>query len=63
MSSITNHFDSSIDLNYLILGRIQYHAALAIIGTWKRANFIKIYDELGWESLTDRRWPRRLSFL
>ena len=42
------------------LERIQYHAALAITGTWKGTNLNKIYDELGWESLTDRRWSRRL---
>ena len=42
------------------LERIQYHAALAITGSWKGTNLNKIYDELGWESLTDRRWCRRL---
>ena len=61
--SITNPFDSSINLNYLMntLERVQYHAALAITGSWKRTNLNRIYDELGWESLTDRRWCRRLS--
>ena len=39
---------------------IQYHLALAITGTWKGTNLNKIYDELGWESLIDRRWSRRL---
>ena len=60
--SITNPFDSSINLNYLMntLERIQYNAALAITGSWKGTNLNKIYDELGWESLTDRRWSRRL---
>jgi len=60
--SITNPFDSAINLNYLMnaLERIQYHAALAITGTWKGTNLSKIYEELGWESLTDRRWSRRL---
>ena len=62
MSSITNPFDSSINLNYLMntLERIQYHAPLAITGFWKGTNLNRIYDELGWESLTDRRWCRRL---
>ena len=27
--------------------RIQYHAGLAISGTWKGTNLNKIYDELG----------------
>ena len=60
--SITNPFDSSIHLSYLMhtLERIQYHAALAITGSWKGTNLNKIYDELSWESLTDRRWCRRL---
>ena len=38
------------------LERIQYQAALAITGSWKGTHLNKIYDELGWESLTDRRW-------
>ena len=60
--SITNPFDSSINLNCLLitLERIQYHAALAITVSWKGTNLNRVYDELGWESLTDRRWCRRL---
>ena len=42
------------------LERIQYHTALAITGSWKGTNQNKIYEELGWESLSDRRWPRCL---
>ena len=58
--SIINPFDSAINLNYLMktVERIQYQAVLAITGTWTNLN--KIYDELGWESLTDRRWSKRL---
>jgi len=40
--------------------KVQYHAALAITGTWQGSNRNKLYDELGWESLSDRRWCRRL---
>ena len=40
--------------------RIQYQAALLITGTWKGTSRNKLYNELGWESLTDRRWCRRL---
>ena len=36
--------------------RIQYQAALAITGGWKGTNRSKLYDELGWESLSGRRW-------
>ena len=40
--------------------RIQYQAAFAITGGWKVTNRSKLYDELGWESLSDRRWGRRI---
>ena len=56
--STTNPFDSII-LNYLMnKWKGSSIILLAITGTWKGTN--KIYDELGWESLTDRRWSRRL---
>ena len=40
--------------------KVQYQATLAITGTWLETNRNKLYEELGWESLTDRRWCRRL---
>ena len=40
--------------------QIQYRAALAITGAWKGTSCSKIYEELGWESLSDRRNCRRL---
>ena len=40
--------------------RIQYQAALAVTGAWQGSNRSKIYEELGWESLSDRRWCRRI---
>ena len=42
------------------LENIQYQTALRITGTWKGTNRTKIYEELGWESLSDRRWCRRI---
>ena len=39
--------------------RIQYQAALAITGAWQGSSRSKLYDELGWESLSDRRKFRR----
>ena len=38
--SITNPFDSSINLNYLMntMEMIQYQAAMAITGAWKGSN-------------------------
>ena len=40
--------------------RVQYRGALAVPGAWKGTNRSKIYDELGWESLSDRRKIHRL---
>ena len=40
--------------------RIQYQAALAVTGAWLGSSRSKPYDELGWESLSGRRWCRRL---
>ena len=39
--------------------RIQYQAALSITGAWKGSSCVKLYEELGWESLSDRRRSRR----
>ena len=40
--------------------QVQYQAALAITGCWHGSNRAKLYEELGWETLSDRRWSRRL---
>ena len=40
--------------------RIQYQAALAVSGSWQGSSRAKLYDELGWESLSDRRRCRRI---
>ena len=39
---------------------IQYQAALVVTGSWQSTSRDKIYKELGWESLSDRRYYRRL---
>ena len=39
--------------------RVQYRAALAVTGAWKGSSRSKLYDELGWESLSDRRNKQR----
>ena len=44
-----------------VLERTQYQAALAVSGAWKGTNRYKIYEELGWESLDQRRFFRRLT--
>ena len=40
--------------------RIQYQAALAVTGAWQGSSRSKLYGELGWESLSERRWCRRI---
>ena len=40
---------------------VQYSAALAVTGTWRGTSREKLYTELGWESLSSRRWSRRLT--
>ena len=40
--------------------KIQYQAALAITGAWQGSSRSKIYDELGWETLSDSRNCRRV---
>ena len=39
---------------------VQYQAALAITGTWKGTSRVKLYKELGLESLSDRRSSNRV---
>ena len=43
-----------------ILESIQYKVGLIVPGSWKGTNRAKLYKELGWESLSDRRHIRRL---
>ena len=40
--------------------RIHYQAALAITGAWQGTSRSKIYNELNWETLSDRRNCRRV---
>ena len=60
---ISNDFDSSLTLNYQMnaLERAQYQATLAVSGGWKGTNRDKIYEELGRETLDQRRFFRRLT--
>ena len=43
--------------------QIQYNAALAVTGVWHGSNRAKLYEELGWETLSDRRMLRRATQL
>ena len=40
--------------------KIQYQAALAVSGTWQGSSRTKLYEQLGWETLSDRRKCRRI---
>ena len=39
---------------------VQYKAALAVTGAWQGTDRIKLYEELGWETMDDRRMIRRI---
>ena len=54
--------NSGLSLHSLMekVERIQYQAALAVPGAWKGSNRIKLYEDIGWESLSDRRTSRRI---
>ena len=59
--SIMHRPPLGVTLNSLMtkVERIQYQAAIAITGAWQGSSRTKMYDELGWESLSDRRNCRR----
>ena len=40
--------------------KVQYQAALAVTGAWQGTIRTKLYEELSWESLLDRRICRRV---
>ena len=40
--------------------RIKYKSTLAITGTWQGSSRTRLYEELGWENLSDRRMSRRI---
>ena len=56
-------FSRSITLPNLMekLESVQYSAARAVTGTWRRTSREKLYTDLAWESLSSWRWSRRLT--
>ena len=44
-----------------LIEQVQYKAALIVSGCWQGTSRERLYDDLGWESLSDRRWARRMS--
>ena len=45
----------------ILVEQVQYKAILIVTGCWQGTSREKLYDELGWESLSDRPWGRRMS--
>ena len=62
MPSHQNQAPLGVTLSSLMekVERIQYQAALAISGAWRGSSRSKLYEELGWEALSDRRMSRRI---
>ena len=62
MPTLNNQINLGVTLTSLMetVDRTQYQVALAITGAWQGSNRSKLYEELGWESLSDRRWCRRI---
>ena len=44
-----------------LIERVQYKTAIIVSGCWQGTSRVKLYDELGWESLSNRRMVRRLT--
>ena len=60
--STTNLPPLGISLHGLMekVEQIQYQGALAVTGTWQGSSRVKIYEEIGWETLSDRRMSKRI---
>ena len=58
---IYHRYDPEVHLSFTQkIEQTQYAAALAVTGAWRGTNRQRLYNELGWESLYNRRWYRRL---
>ena len=57
-----HHPPLGTSLNYLMekMEKNQYQAALAVTGAWQGSSRVKLYEELGWESLSERRMCKRV---
>ena len=62
MPALNNQINLGVALTSLMenVERTQYLAALAITGAWQSSNLSELYEEHGWESLSDQRWCRRI---
>ena len=44
-----------------LIEQVRYKAALIVSGCWQGTSRERLYEELGWESLSGRRWSRRMT--
>ena len=44
-----------------VLEQVQYKAALIVSGCWQGTSRERLYDDLGWEPLSERRWAHRMT--
>ena len=54
-------YDNQHTVSMELLEKIQYQAGLIISNCWKGTSRVKLYKELGWESLSQRRTGRRFA--
>ena len=52
--------DTNMNKSMRNLESIQYKAGLIVTGAWHGTSRSKLYNELGWESLTNRRWFKQM---
>lgn len=66
MELVIYHVPQRVDSyeNYIMgkLESVKYSAVLAVTGTWRGTSRERLYSELGWASLSTRRWSRSLVF-
>ena len=44
-----------------LIEQVQYKVALIVSGCWQGTSCARLYDELGWESPSDRQWAGRMT--
>ena len=62
MLHTVHHPPLGTSLNNLMgkIEKMQYQAALAVTADWQGSSRVKLYEELGWESLSERRMCKRV---
>lgn len=57
---VNPHGGISLNSQMESVEKIQYQAALAVTGLWQGTDHVKLYEVLGWETLSVRRMSRRI---